>query len=125
MTGPPERERRPTLAGGTGADVSSGGLETVAEYQNPAEPATEPSNVVPLRPHDPNPKRRMIITTSPVAGEYLVGVDYSSGEYVLCGAFASLAEAMDFALARAEVLGGIAVWDFSGMDGDVPTGTAS
>ena len=78
-------------------------------------------NVVPLR-REPL-KRRVSITDSSLPGEYIVGVQYSDGRYVFCGAFASLLEAMDRALDRAATLGDAPVWDMSGVDPqDVPTG---
>jgi len=40
MSPPGKRERRPTLAGGSGADFRAGALETRSSYQNPASAAT-------------------------------------------------------------------------------------
>lgn len=77
------------------------------------------ASIIPFPGQAAVPKRRVEIVTSPIEGEYQVGIGWEDGRWIMCGACTSLTDAMLLAVNRSDALGRIPIWDFSGLDGDV------
>lgn len=82
------------------------------------------SNIIPF-PVRERPVARVEITRADDAGLLQVGIFYyEAGDYVICGATNSLAEALEIARGKAAALGGVQVVDFSGVDAGPPESAA-
>lgn len=62
------------------------------------------------------PVRARIEIVDGAAREFIVGIAYEDGRYILCGAFETFREASEVALKRSASLGHIPIVDFTNAD---------